>query len=182
MQAYASYRRKVNGKTMRWFKRQPKKELTYDQMTVFLLKQASEVVTSTSQVLKEQLDTGEQSKLPKTEDELFYFFVFALDYWRQKDHSRTQEQNRTFGRILGTHLNAMFGDDPEGQAMWDTLQERVIAYGEIVNERKGDSAKFLGFGMKLSEYCEIASPLFLLLVPDLFTKALELVSGLKADK
>ena len=181
MQAYALYRKKANGKAMRWFRRQGKKGLTYDQMAVFLLKQAAEVITSTSQTLKEQFDAGEQSKLPKIRDELLYFFVFALDYWRQKDPSRTQEQNRTFGRIFGTHLNAMFGDDLEGQAMWDTLQERFIAYGEIVNERKGDSAKFMGFGMKLSEYCEIANPVLLLLAPKLFTEALQVVSAMEAQ-
>jgi len=182
MQAYTLYRESANGKMMRWFKKQPKKESSYDQMTLFLLRQASEVLASTRQTLKEQLDTGEQSKLPQIEHELFYFLVFALEYWRQKHSSLAEEQDRTFGRILGTHLKAMFGDDPDGQAMWDALLERLVAYGQIVNEKQGDSAKFLGFGMKLSEYCEIANPVLLLLAPDLFTKALELVSRLKIDE
>jgi hypothetical protein len=118
-------------------------------MAIFFLKQTSEIVTSTSQTLEEQLDANQQSKLTKAQEELFYFFVFAIDYWWQMSPSYTQEQKRIFEKIFSTHLQILCGDDAQGQAMWNTLQERFIAYGQIVNEQKGDSAKIMGFGMKL---------------------------------
>ena len=166
---------------MHW-KKQMKKGLTWEQVVTLLIEKSCEVVQNTCQTLKNQLDANEQSKLPKVDEELFYFFVFAIDYWWQKDHYYTQEQKSIFEKLFSTHLDILCGDDDKGRAMWDTLQERFIAYGQIVNEQSSDSAKLVGFGMKLSEYCEIHNAFLPLIVPDLFMTALELVSMFKDDK
>lgn len=161
-----------------WHKKQPKRRLTdaeYEDIVLFLLKRTMEVTQDTAETLENQIDADEQSKLPKVEEELCYFFMFALNYWWQKDPSHTPEQNRIFGQTFGATWAALGGAD-EGSAQLDTLQERFIAYGQIVNEHKSDSAKFLNFGAKLSQYCDLPSPLFLVVTPSLFTKALELVS------
>ena len=52
----------------------------------------------------------------------------------------------------------------------------------IVAKEKGDSARLMDFGMKLSEYCGIPNALFFALAPSLFMTALESVSAFKADK
>ena len=171
----------MNQEAMKWGDKQLQEGLTYDQVVLLLFTQASGVVKDTMKTFKNEIAADEQSKLPKVEDELFYFLAFALDYWWQDSH--TQEQNRTFGRVFSARLDILFGGDTKGRAMWGALQERFTAYGQIVNEQKGDSVKLLGLGMKLSEYCEIPSAL--LLAPRLFTGALEsvsLVSASKADK
>lgn len=164
---------------MKWGKKEMKKGLTWEQVVTLLIKKTCEVVQNTCQDLKNQLDADEQSKLPKVDVELFYFFVFAIDYLWQKDLYYTQEQKSIFEKLFSAHLDILCGDDEQGQAMWDTLQERFIAYGQIVNEQRSESAKLMGFGMKLSEYCEINNAILLLLVPDLLMKALELVSVFK---
>lgn len=167
---------------MEWGKKQMKKGLTWEQVVTLLIKKSCEVVQNTCQTLENQLDADEQSKLPKVDEELFYIFVFAIDYWWQKDCYYTQEQKSIFEKLFSTHLNILCGDDEKGRAMWDTLQERFIAYGQITNEQSSDSAKLLGFGMKLSEYCGIHNAFLPLIVPDLFMTALELVSIFKDDK
>ena len=167
---------------MEWGKKKMKKGLTWEQIVTLLIEKSCEVVQNTCQTLKNQLDADEQSKLPKVDKELFYFVVFAIDYWWQKDLYYTQEQKSIFEKLWSTHLDILCGDDEKGRAMWDTLQERFIAYGQIVNEQKADDTKLLGFGMKLSEYCEIHNDLLLFLGPDLFMTALKLVSVFKDDK
>jgi hypothetical protein len=172
----------MNEEVIKWGKKQPKEGLTYDQIVFLLLKQTAKVVRDTSQTLENKPDADEQCELSKVEDELFYFFAFALDYWWQDSHTR--EQNRTFGEIFSAHLDILFGGDTQGRAMWDALHERFTAYGQIVNEQQSDSAKLLGLGMKLSEYCEIPITA-LVLTPHLFTLAQKLVysvSPSEADK
>jgi hypothetical protein len=153
---------------MKWFKKQPKERLVYDGIALLLLKQTRDAVKDSSQTLKKQLDAAGQSKLPKVEAELFYFNVFALDYWIQKSPTYSVEKQRLIRGALHNHLANVTN--------MDTLQQRFIEYGQIVNETKGDNAKFTGFGMKLSEYCDMPSVLFLVIAPDLFTQALTTVS------
>jgi hypothetical protein len=86
------------------------------------------------------------------------------------------------GKVLFHHLDTGFGDDAQGQAAWNALQERFIAYGQIVNEQKDDSAKLHNFAKKLSEYCVIGYLYFAILVPSLFKTALDAVSVLETDK
>lgn len=137
-------------------------------VTLVLLKKTMGIIKDTSQTLEKMLDATELSKLPKVEDELFYFFVFALDYWIQTNGNLTEEEKRLLRQAFHAHLANVVN--------LNTVQQRFIAYGQIVNEAKGDSAKFLGFGMKLSEFCsDIPWTIFLVLAPDLFTKALEFV-------
>lgn len=157
---------------MKWFKRQHQEAGSPEGFTLFLLKITHDIVKDTSQTLKKHLNAGEHSKLPKVEEELFYFFVFALDYWIQTSTARTQEERRILRQAFHAHLANI--------ATLDTLQERFTAYGQIVNETKGDNAKFTGFGMKLSEFCDMPNALFLVLAPDLFTKALESLVRLKS--
>jgi hypothetical protein len=55
----------------------------------------------------------------------------------------------------------------------NAYQERLAAYGQIVNEEKGDEAKYLGFAIKLSEFCSLPPVHFLGLTPGLFIQAYE---------
>lgn len=166
---------------MRWGKKKKNKGLTYDQAVMLILKQAPEIVGDNIEILKNEL-ADDESKLMRVHSELFYFLVFAIDYCWQNDPSYTQEQKGIFENIFSSHLNILFGDDAEGKAMWATLEDRFIDYGQIVNEQKDDSGRWLFWGMKLSEYCEMPNALFLALVPRLFTTALELVSVFRAER
>jgi len=167
---------------VKWFKRQPKEGFSYDQVVSLLIKLTGDVVKDTSQTLEKHLNAAERSKLPKVQEELFFFFVFALDYWWQIERAHTQDEKRIWGEIFGAHLRILLGGDPEGLAMFDTLQQRLIAYAEIVTEAKGDTAMFTGFGMKLSEFCGMPNVLFLVLAPELFTKALEAVLSFRRER
>lgn len=157
---------------MKWFKRQHQEAVSPEAFTVFLLKLTNDIVKDASKTLEKHLNAAEQSKLPKVEEELFFFFVFALEYWWTTDSNRTQKERRIVRQAFEAHLVKIVS--------LDTLQERLIAYAQIVNEEKGDEAKFLGFGMKLSEFCGMPDALFLVLAPDLFTKALESLVRLKS--
>ena len=175
----------MNEEAVELGKKQLQEGLTYDQAVFLFLKQTSGVVEDTVQIFKDEKDefgAVEQSKLPKVEEELHYFFLFALDYWWQKSSSYTQEQKHILEKVLFYHLDIGFGDDAQGRAAWDTLQERFIVYGRIVNEQKDDSAKLFDFGMKVSEYCGIPYLHFAILVPNLFTTAMKTVFVLKGDK
>lgn len=165
-------------------KKQLQEGLTYDQIVYSFIEQTDGVVKDTMQVFKHEFDAVEQSKLPKMEEELHYFFLFALDYWWQKSPSYTQEQKRILGKVLFYHLDIGFGDDAEGQAAWNALQERFIAYGQIANEleQKDYSVMLHDFAKKLSEYCGVGYISFAILVPSLFKTALDTISVLKSDK
>ena len=130
---------------MNWFKRQHQEVISPEAFTLFLLKQANDNVKDTIQFLEEDelfqdnpiLAIGtEHSKLPKVEDELMLFSYFALDYWIQNS-VRTQEERDTIREALRAHWRNIYGGDPVRQAVLDTLEERLIAYGQIVNEKKG---------------------------------------------
>ena len=162
-------------------KKQLQKGLTYDQVAYLFAEQTDGVVKDSMRTFKREFDDVEQSKLPKMEEELHYFFLFALDYWWQKSPSYTQGQKRILEKVLFHHLDAGFGDDAKGQAAWNALQERFIAYGQIANEPKDDSAKLHGFAEKLSEYSGVGYLHFAILVPSLFKTALDTISVLKAE-
>jgi len=171
----------MNEEAVKLGSKQLQQGLTYDQVVYLFVEQTSGVVKDTVQIFKHEFDAVEQSKLPKMEDELHYFLLFALDYWWQMS-SYTQKQKRILDEVFGYHLGEWCGNDADGQAMWDTLQERFIAYGGIVNKKTDDSVKLFDFGRKLSDYCGLPSALFLVTAPSLFKTALDTVSVLKADK
>jgi hypothetical protein len=164
-------------------KKQLQKGLTYDQTVYLFIKQTDEVVKDAMRGV-DDVHAVEESRLPRVEEELQHFFLFALDYWWQKSPSHTQEQKRNLEKVLFHHLETGFGNDAEGQAAWDTLRERIIAYGQTANEleQKDYSAMLHVFAGKLSEYCGVAYLHFAILVPSLFKTALDTVSVLKADK
>lgn len=155
---------------MKWFKRQSKEQLVYEGITLLLFKQTSDAVKGSSQNLEKHLDATDQPKLPKVEEELLYFFVFALDYWIQQSYN-SPEQKHLLRQAFHTHLANI--------VEWETLQQRFLAYGQIVNEAKGDNAKYLSFGTQLSKYCDMPSVLFWVIAPSLFTAALQTVSEIK---
>lgn len=164
---------------MKWFERRPKAVVSPDAVVFLLLKQSIDIVKDASQSLERHLGAEQRPELRKVEDELTLFFWFALDYWTSMD-ARTQEERRAFKEAFSAHWRNIAGGGHEGQVMLDTLQERLIAYGQIVNEETSDEAKFLGFGMKLSEFCGMpGNPFLLVLAPDLFTKALSIWSLVK---
>jgi len=151
---------------VKWFKRQHQETVSPEAFAFFLLKMTHDNVNGTSRVLKRHLDASDHSKLPEVEEELGYFFVFALEYWWTTDSNRTQEERRIVRQAFEAHLSNIVN--------MDVLQERLIAYAQIVNEEKGDDAKFFGFGRKLSEYCGMPlDPRLLALAPALFTDALK---------
>ena len=165
---------------MEWGKKQSKEHLNYDDIVFVLLVAGTKIVKSASQTLMDGFPPDQQSKLPKVEYELFYFFMFALDYWWQTDIARTQEQKRCFGETLGSHLDIMFGDEPTEQAL-TALQERFIAYGQIVNEKyeKNDYAAIVfRFTTTLSDYCDIPFVYFSASVHTLFLTAMKSVHEL----
>jgi hypothetical protein len=172
----------MNEEAVKLGKKQLQEGLTYDQVVYLFVEQTFGAVKDAVQVLKREFDTVEESKLPKMEEELHHFFLFALDYWWQKSPYYTQEQKRTFEKVLFHHLDAGFSDDAQGQAAWNALQERFIDYGQIVNEPKDDSAKLHNFAKKLSEYCGVGYFSFTILVPSLFKTALDTVSILNSNK
>lgn len=165
-----------------WGTKKEKMGLSYDQVVMLILTEAGEVVKDSMKVVRDEIGGDEESKLTRVQNELFYFFVFGIEYWWQKEFRYTKEQKSIFEKIFGTHLDILCGDDAAGRAMWDDLQERFMAYGEIVNEERGDSGKLLGFGRKVSEYCEIESGHLFFLVPVLLRKAMVLVSTFKAEE
>jgi hypothetical protein len=172
----------MSGEPVELGKKQLQEGLTYDQVVYLFIEQADGVVNDAMQTFKREFDGVEHSKLPKMEEELHYFFLFALDYWWQKSFSYTREQKDVLERAFFHHLSTGFGDDARGQAAWNALQERFIAYGEITNEQKDDSAKLHSFAVKLSEYCGGGYLHFAIVAPSLFKTALDTVSVLKADK
>lgn len=158
---------------MKWFKSQRQEAVGPEAFIAFLLRITCDVVKDASQTLEKHVNAAERSKLPKVEEELLFFFVFALDYWIQTGTARTQEERRILRQAFHAHLAKIAGGGCEEQAELNTYQERFTAYGQIVNETKGDNARFLGFGMKLSEFCGMPNnPFLLVLAPDLFTQAL----------
>ncbi len=158
-----------------WLKRLHQEAVSPEFFSLYLLKLTHDTTKDASQTLEKHLNAAEHSKLPKVEEELFYFFVFALEYWWTTDSNHTQEERRIVRQAFEAHLANIHTEEE-----LDTLQERLIAYAQIVNETKGDNAKFTGFGMKLSEFCGMPNALFLVLAPDLFTKALESLTTLKS--
>ena len=158
---------------MKWFKRQDKQEFSPEAFTFFLLKQTRDTVKATGQTLRKHLNAEEQSKLTKIEDELFFFFVFALDYRRTTLSVFTQEEKRIFREAFDAHL--------ENIVSLDTLQERLTAYAQIAIEKEGSPVMFLDFGRKLSEFCDMPGLTLLLLLPgQLFGAAAESVLRLRS--
>lgn len=165
---------------MKWFNRQPKKGSGLERVVLLLIQRTRDIVKETSRDLEKHLGNQDRSKLPNIQSELFYFFLFSLDYWWQTNSAHTQQENRSWGEIFDTHVRNLCGGDPTGLAMWNTFQQRKISYGQIVNQAKGDNAAFFGFGRQLSESCGMpGNPFFLVLAPDLFTKALEALTSLR---
>ncbi len=178
----------MNEEATKWSNEQLQEGLTYGEVAFLFAKQAVGVVKDTMQIFRDKneddFDAVERSQLPKVQDELHHFFMFALVYWWQKSPSHTHKQKRILEKVLFHHLNIWFGDTARGRAMWDNLQERIIAYGQTATEleQKDDSLMVSDFAFKLSEYCGILYLSSSILVPILFTKALKTVSTLTADK
>ncbi|MFC1927646.1 hypothetical protein ACFLW7_03620 [Chloroflexota bacterium] len=157
-------------------KKQLQKGLTYNQVVILFFSQTSAVVRDTIEMFRGELTADEQLRLPGAEEELLYFFLFALDYWWQMNPSYTQEQKRIFDEVFGYHLQGWCGDDAQGRARWENLQERLTAYGGIVNGQTDDSVKLFNLGKKLSDYCGISAGLCLSSAPVLFRTAFQSVS------
>lgn len=164
-----------------WGTRNEKMGLTYDQVVMLILKEAGEVVKDSMKAVRDELVGDEESKLTRVQNELFYFSVFAIDYWLQNEFRYTKEQKSIFEKIFRTHLDILCGDDEGGREMWDDLQERLMEYGKIVNEEADDVGKLWRLGTKVSEYCEIEGGILLILIPELFRSAMLLVSTFEAE-
>jgi hypothetical protein len=165
-----------------WGMDNEKMGLTYDQVVLLVIMEAGEEVKERMKVVPDELGSAGEEKLKRVEIELFYFFMFAIDYWWQHGFGYTREQKSKFAKIFSTHLNILCGDKEGGRAMWEDLQERFMAYGEIANAPSTDSVKLWQFGAKVSEYCEVESGELILLAPELYKSAKMLVSRFKAEE
>jgi hypothetical protein len=165
-----------------WSMNNEKKGLTYEQVALLVIMKGGQVVTERMKVITDELGRVGEEKLKRVETELFYFFMFAIDYWWQHGFGYTTEQKSKFAKIFSTHLNILCGDKAGGRAMWDDLQKRFMTYGGIVSAQSSDSVKMWQFGAKVSEYCEIESGELILLAPELFRMAMTLVSTFKAEE
>ena len=176
----------MNEEAVELGKKQLQEGLTYEQVVAFFITQTLRVVEDTMQTFKDEDAFGlvEQAKLPRMKEELRYFFLFALDYWWQKNPFYTQEQKRILEKVLFYRLDSLFGDDEEGRATWNALQERFITYGQVATEleQKDESLMVSDFAMKLSECCGMKYLPFAILVPTLFATAMKTVFVLKGDK
>jgi hypothetical protein len=173
----------VNGEAMTtWGMDNEKMGLSYDQVVLMVIMKAGEVVKERMKVVPDELGSAGEEKLKRVEIELFYFFMFAIDYWWQHRFGYTREQKSKFAKIFSTHLNILFGDRAGGRAMWDDLQERFMTYGEIANAQITDSVRLWQFGAKVSEYCGIESGELILFAPELFKSARVLVSRFEAEE
>ena len=159
---------------MSWFKKEHQKVITPQAFANILLRLTVDNVKDARQTFQKHLNSNERrsSKLIKVNEELAFFFVFALDYWWTMDSRRSREERDIVRQIFVTNMAEFVS--------LEMLQERLIAYAQIINEVKGDNAKFTGFGMKLSEFCGMPHAFFLVLAPALFTKAGESLESLKS--
>lgn len=158
---------------MKSFKRQHQEAVSPEAFTLFLLRLTHDTVKDTSQALRKHLDAQHRPKLPKVEEELFLFFVFALDYHWTTLSAFTQEEKRIFREAFAVHL--------ENIVSLDTSQERLTAYAQIAIEKEGSPVMFLDFGRKLSEFCGMPGLTLLLLLPgELFKAAAESVLRLRS--
>jgi len=148
-----------------------------DACALQLLTFSVHFVNNATKDLESLLDVQERLQLPKVRVELLFFCWFALDYWMWDLFDRTQEEQLAIKEALSYHWREIAGGGHNGEAILYTFQERLNAYAQIVNENKGNNAKFLDFGKKLSEFCGMpgASLLFSLLAAELFTKVMESV-------
>ena len=124
--------------------------------------------------LKEELGVNESSQLPKIEQELIFFSWFALDYWMSKSFSK--EKSQAIRDALTIHLQNLTADSQDGENMVNTINERLEAYAQIVNEEMEDSAKFFRLGYKLAEFCDLQHPFLWMTAPEIFTSVLKYVS------
>lgn len=144
-----------------------------EAFTFLLLKRTSEFVKGTTQILEKHLSPQYHSNLTKVESESFFFFVFALDYHWTKLFAISQEEINIFREAFNAHL--------ENVVSLDNLQERLTAYAQIAVEKEGSPVMFLDFGRKFSEFCGISGlNALLMLAPDLFKTALELLTTTKS--
>jgi hypothetical protein len=165
-----------------WRMNDEKKGLNYEQVVLLIIMKAGEIVKERMKVVRDELGSAGEEKLERVKTELFYFFMFAIDYWWQHGFGYTREQKSKFAKIFSTHLNILCGDKAGGRVMWDDLQKRFMTYGEIVSAQSSDSVKMWQFGAKVSEYCDIESGELILLAPELFRMAMTLVSTFKAEE
>jgi len=150
-----------------------KQAFSPEAFSLFLLKLTVDTVKATSQTLRKHLDAHDRSKLPKVEEELVFFFVFALDYHWTTLSTFTQEEKRIFREAFAAHL--------ENIVSLDALQERLTAYAQIAIEKEGSPVMFLDFGIKLSEFCGMPGLTLLLVLPgQLFKAAAESVLRLRS--
>jgi len=120
---------------------------------MLILTETGEVVKDSIKAVRDELRDAEEPILRRIENELFFFFVFAIDYWWQNEFQHTKEQKSIFEKIFSAHLDILCGDEGNGRVMWDDLQERFTTYGEILNGEGSDSGKEWRFGVKVCEYC-----------------------------
>ncbi|MBM3120070.1 MAG: zinc ribbon domain-containing protein [Chloroflexi bacterium] len=152
--------------------RQIGKTFNAEAVTLSLLRITSTVAKSASQSLRQNLNAQHHSKLPKVEDEMVLFFVFALDYWWATTH--TQEESRIFREAFSAHLKNVVA--------LEALQERLTAYAQILNEKRGDfNAMAFSLGRRFNEFCGMPGiPALLVLPIELFGQAQSFVYSLRS--
>ncbi len=141
---------------------------------LLLLKFTNDTVGGFLKHLQEEPSINQSSQLPKIEQELTFFSWFALDYWISKSFSK--EKSEAIRDALTIHLQDFTANSQDGQDMVNTINERLEAYSQIVNEKMEDSAKYFSFGAKLSDFCDLQHPFLWITAPEIFTSVLKYVS------
>ena len=132
-----------------------------DALALSLLAKTPEIVRDIKEAVYKQMSSAKESELPGLEDELCMLWLFLLDYWLQKTALRDS---------LQAHMAQVSERDHPA------LLERFNAYGQAVNDAKGNStAVFTGLGDKLAEFSGMPTLIAWTLSPMLFTKAGEVV-------
>jgi len=160
------------------------KGIDFRDILIYFVHCTNEFVKQTSQNMEKHFDAADRSKLPKVEEELRFLFASALDFWWRYRNVHTKEDRLSWEELFNLFTGLLFSSyckEEEELLENITIQflERYNSYVKIIYENKGDKAKYAAFGMKLSEYCDIPNVHFLVIIPSLFTIALETVSKLK---
>jgi len=141
---------------------------------LLLLKFTNDTVVDFIKTLKEEPSIEQHSQLLKIESELTFFSWFALDFWVSKSFDK--EKSQAIRDALTIHLQNFIVESQDGQNVVNTINERLEAYAQIVNEEIEDSAKFFRLGHKLADFCDLQHPFLWITAPEIFTSVLKYVS------
>ena len=151
-----------------------RQKVNSDDLVTMLLGSTINTIEVAVEGVRDALDDLQQAQVEKLEDELTYFYWFALDYWLLSSATVAEERDE-LKEVLREHLRKAARNYSSEQSVLETLEKRLITYDEILNEKTADDLMFIYFHKKLSEYTGISNPILLPVVTQLFSAACNLV-------